>query len=49
MKHGIDKATTRIYRSLSRDKHLFEIHDPARGENSKVMEITYVRKGSSQG
>lgn len=31
------------------DKHVFEMHDPARGENSKVMEITYIRKGSSQG
>ncbi len=39
-----DKATTQIYRILSPDKHVFEMHDPARGENSKVMEITYVRK-----
>jgi hypothetical protein len=44
-----DKATTQIYRILSRDKHVFEMHDPARGENSKVMEITYRRKESSQG
>jgi hypothetical protein len=39
-----DKATTQIYRILSRDKHVFQTHDPARSENSKVMEITYVRK-----
>jgi hypothetical protein len=49
MKDRIDKATTQIYRILSRNKHVFEMHDPARGENSKVMEVTYVRKGSSQG
>lgn len=39
-----DKATTQIYRILSRDKHVFEMYDPTRGENTKVMEITYVRK-----
>ena len=39
-----DKATTQIYRILSHDRHVFEMHDPARGENSKVMEITYTRK-----
>ena len=39
-----DKATTQIYRILNQDKHVFEMHDPARGENSKVMEITYIRK-----
>ena len=39
-----DKATTQIYRILSHDKHVFEMHDPARGENSKVMEITCARK-----
>jgi hypothetical protein len=38
------KTTTQIYRILSRDKHVFEMHDPARGDNSKVMEITYSRK-----
>jgi Protein of unknown function (DUF1579) len=38
------KTTTQIYRILSRDKHVFEMHDPARGTNSKVMEITYIRK-----
>ena len=39
-----DKAATQIYRILSRDRHVFEMHDPARGKNSKVMEITYIRK-----
>jgi Protein of unknown function (DUF1579) len=39
-----DKATTQIYRILSPDKHVFEMHDPARGEHSKVMEMTYIRK-----
>ena len=38
------KETKQIYRILSRDKHVFEMHDPARGENSKAMEITYTRK-----
>ena len=39
-----EKATTQVLRILSRDKHVFEMHDPSRGENSKVMEITYSRK-----
>lgn len=39
-----DKTTTQIYRILGPDKHVFEMHDPARGEHSKVMEITYIRK-----
>ena len=38
------KETRQIYRVLSRDKHVFEMHDPSRGENSKAMEITYTRK-----
>jgi hypothetical protein len=38
------KQTKQIYRILSRDKHVFEMHDPTRGDNSKVMEITYTRK-----
>jgi Protein of unknown function (DUF1579) len=37
-------TTTQIYRILSRDKHVFEMHDAARGANSKVMEITYIRQ-----
>jgi hypothetical protein len=39
-----NKATKQIYRVLSRDKHVFEMHDPTRGENSKTMEIVYTRK-----
>jgi hypothetical protein len=38
------KESKQIYRILSRDKHIFEMHDPARGDNSKTMEITYTRK-----
>jgi hypothetical protein len=38
-----NKATTQIYRILSRDKHVFEMYDPAQG-GSKTMEITYTRK-----
>ena len=38
------KENKQIYRILSRDKHVFEMHDPSRGENSKAMEITYTRK-----
>jgi len=39
-----DVPMTQIVRILSRDKHVFEMHDPRQGENSKVMEITYTRK-----
>src|SRR5262245_32427570 len=35
------KETKQIYRILSPDKHVFEMHDPTRGESSKLMEITY--------
>ena len=38
------KTTTEIVRIVSPDKHVFEMHDPTRGENSKTMEITYTRK-----
>jgi len=37
-----DKASKQIYRIISRDKHIFEMHDPATG--TKTMEITYTRK-----
>jgi Protein of unknown function (DUF1579) len=37
------KTTTQIYRILSPNRHVLEMHDPARGDNSKVMEITYSR------
>jgi len=39
-----NKATTQIYRILGHDKHVFEMHDPTRGDNSKTLEITYTRK-----
>jgi hypothetical protein len=39
-----NKKSTLIYRILNKDKHVFEMHDPALGSNSKVMEITYTRK-----
>jgi hypothetical protein len=39
-----DKASKQIYRIISRDKHVFEMHDPSKGANSKTMEITYTRK-----
>ena len=39
-----NKAATEIVRIISRDKHVFEMHDPALGNNSKTMEITYTRK-----
>ena len=39
-----NKEATQIYRILSRDKHVFEMHDPTRGDASKTMEITYARK-----
>jgi len=39
-----DKASKEIYRIISRDKHIFEMHDPSKGANSKTMEITYTRK-----
>ena len=39
-----NKATTQIYRVLSHDKHVFEMHDPTKGDNSKMMEITYTRR-----
>lgn len=29
---------------VSHDKHVFEMHDPAKGDDSKTMEITYTRK-----
>jgi hypothetical protein len=37
------KASKQVYRILSRDKHIFEMYDPAQGD-AKTMEITYTRK-----
>ena len=39
-----DKASKEVFRIISRDKHVFEMHDPGKGANSKTMEITYTRK-----
>lgn len=39
-----NKAAKLVSRLITKDKHIFEMHDPALGENSKVMEITYTRK-----
>ena len=39
-----DKTSKEVYRIISRDKHIFEMHDPSKGANSKTMEITYTRK-----
>jgi len=38
------KAGKQICRVLSHNTHVFEMHDPALGENAKTMEITYTRK-----
>ena len=38
------KEAKQIYRIISHDKHVFEMHDPTKGDNSKTMEITYTRK-----
>lgn len=40
-KHRKARLVSRI---ISKDKHVFEMHDPALGVNSKMMEITYTRK-----
>lgn len=39
-----NKQTKMISRIVNKDKHIFEMHDPSLGANSKVMEITYTRK-----
>jgi len=39
-----DMPVKQVLRILSKDKHVFEMHDPRKGENSKTMEITYTRK-----
>jgi len=40
----LNKPSKQVYRILSRDKHVFEMHDPSKGANTKTMEITYTRK-----
>jgi len=39
-----NKQSKLISRLVNKDKHVFEMHDPKLGANSKVMEITYTRK-----
>jgi hypothetical protein len=39
-----DVEMKQVVRLIDKDKHVFEMHDTRRGENSKVMEITYTRK-----
>lgn len=39
-----DIPMKQVFRIISRDKHVFEMHDPSKGDNSKTMEITYTRK-----
>lgn len=42
-----DKKVRTITKILGPDKHTFEMHDLSLGAESKVMEITYVRKGKA--
>ena len=39
-----DMSMKQVIRVISRDKHVFEMHDPSKSDNSKTMEITYTRK-----
>lgn len=39
-----DKVMKQVFRIVSDDKHVFEMHEPAKGKDSKTMEITYTRK-----
>lgn len=39
-----DMPVKQVLRILSADKHVFEMHDPRKGEKSMTMEITYTRK-----
>ena len=32
-----------VIRIISPERHVFEMHDPSKGGNSKMMEITYTR------
>lgn len=40
----MQKKSKQVLHVLSDDKHVFEMHDPSKGENSKEMESTYTRK-----
>ena len=39
-----DVAMKQVLRIIDSNKHVFEMHDPRQGANSKTMEITYTRK-----
>ncbi len=39
-----DMPVKQVLRIISPDKHVFEMHDPRKGEKGKTMEITYTRK-----
>ena len=39
-----DMPVKQVLRIISPDKHVFEMHDPRKGDKSKTMEITYTRK-----
>lgn len=39
-----DMPVKHVLRIISADKHVFEMHDPRKGEKSMTMEITYTRK-----
>ena len=39
-----DMPVKQVLRLLSADQHVFEMHDPRKGEKSMTMEITYTRK-----
>lgn len=39
-----NKQVKLLSRIVSKDKYIFEMHDPSLGANSKIMEITYTRK-----
>lgn len=39
-----DKVMKQVFRIVSDDKHVFEMHEPGKGKNSMTMEITYTRK-----
>lgn len=39
-----DLPMKQVIRILSPDKHVFEMHDLSKGDTSKTMEITYLRK-----
>jgi hypothetical protein len=39
-----DMPMKQVMRIISRDKHVFEMHDPSKGAHSKTMEITYTRR-----